>query len=451
MTQTINLKKGFDINLKGKAISTTKVSTLSRTFAIKPKDFDGIIPKLMVKVGDEVKAGSPLFHSKTNENLKFTSPVSGEVVEILRGPKRVIEEIRILSDSSIKYHSFGKANPADLSEDQVKAKLLESGCWAFVQQRPFSVVADPGDTPKSIFISGFDSSPLGVDYNHLIENEKGNFNAGIEALKKLTSGKVHLNLDASALNSNVFTGAKGVEITNFNGAHPVGNVGVQIHHLDPIKKGDVVWTINPYDVAIIGRLKTEGVYNAEKAVVIAGSEVKERAYFKFRIGASVESLVKNNIISDNVRIISGNVLTGEAITADGFLGFYDYQVTVIPEGDEPEFLGWLFPTYARPSISRTLLSFMQPKKEFEVNTNPHGERRAQVFYGEYEKVLPMDLFPSHLINKCMAESLDIEALEKLGIYELALEDLALCEFVCTSKIPVQRYLKEAMDLVRLEA
>lgn len=451
MTQTINLKKGFEINLKGKAISTTKVSTLSRTYAIKPKDFKGIIPKLIVKVGDEVKAGSPLFHSKSNVNLKFTSPVSGEVVEIVRGPKRVIEEIKIMSDSSIQYHSFGKANPNDLSMEEIKSKMLESGCWAFVQQRPFAVVADPSDSPKSIFISGFDSAPLGVDYNHLVEGEKDSFNAGLDALKKLTEGKVHLNLNLNAKNSEVFTGAKGVEITNFTGPHPAGNVGVQIHHIDPIKKGDLVWTINPYDVVILGRLFTEGSYNTEKAVVLTGSEVKDRAYFKFRIGANVETLLNNNIASNNVRVISGNVLTGEAIPRDGFLGFYDYQVTVIPEGDEPEFMGWLFPSYPRPSISRTLLSFLRPDREFEVNTNPHGERRAQVFYGEYEKVLPMELFPSHLINKCMAETMDIEALEKLGIYELAAEDLALCEFVCTSKIPVQKYLQEALDLVRLEA
>jgi Na+-transporting NADH:ubiquinone oxidoreductase subunit A len=266
MTQTINLKKGFEINLKGKAISTTKVSTLSRTYAIKPKDFHGVIPKLVVKVGDTVKAGSPLFHSKTNENLKFTAPVSGEIVDIIRGPKRVIEEIRILSDSSINYHSFGKASPKDLSQEEVKAKLLESGCWAFVQQRPFSIVADPADTPKSIFVSGFDSAPLGVDYNHLVENEKGSFQAGLEVLKRLTEGKVHLNLDANALNSETFTSSKGVEITNFNGAHPAGNVGVQIHHLDSIRKGDVVWTVNPYDLVIIGRLFNEGVYNTEKAV-----------------------------------------------------------------------------------------------------------------------------------------------------------------------------------------
>jgi Na+-transporting NADH:ubiquinone oxidoreductase subunit A len=377
--------------------------------------------------------------------------VSGEIVDIIRGPKRVIEEIRILSDSSINYHSFGKASPKDLSQEEVKAKLLESGCWAFVQQRPFSIVADPADTPKSIFVSGFDSAPLGVDYNHLVENEKGSFQAGLEVLKRLTEGKVHLNLDANALNSETFTSSKGVEITNFNGAHPAGNVGVQIHHLDSIRKGDVVWTVNPYDLVIIGRLFNEGVYNTEKAVVIAGSEVRDRAYFNFRIGANIDALVKDNIISNNVRIISGNVLTGEAIAEDGFLGFYDYQITAIPEGNEPEFLGWLFPTYARPSISRTLFSFLQPNKEFEVNTNPHGERRAQVFYGEYEKVLPMDLFPSHLLNKCMAETIDIEALEKLGIYELAKEDLALCEFVCTSKIPVQKYFQEALDLVRLEA
>ena len=451
MTQTINLKKGFDINLKGKAISTSKESTLSRTYAIKPQDFKGIIPKLMVKIGNQVKAGSPLFHSKTNANLMFTAPISGEIVDIIRGPKRVIEEIKILSDSKINYHSFGKANPNDLSTDEIKAKLLESGCWAFVQQRPFSIVADPNDTPKSIFISGFDSAPLGVDYNFLLENEKDNFQAGINALKKLTEGSVHLGLHGKASNASAFTSAEGVKTTNFTGAHPAGNVGVQIHHLDPIRKGDVVWTINPYDVVIMGKLFTEGVYNPEKLVAVAGSEAKTRSYFKFRIGASVESLLRDNIHSSNIRVISGNVLTGEAIAPNGYLGFYDYQVTVIPEGNEPEFLGWLIPTYARPSISRTLPSFLMPNKEFEVNTNPHGERRAQVFYGEYEKVLPMDLFPSFLINKCMAETMDIEALEKLGIYELATEDLALCEFVCTSKIPVQKYLQDAMDLVRLES
>jgi Na+-transporting NADH:ubiquinone oxidoreductase subunit A len=451
MTQKITLKRGFDIKIEGEALRFTNEQALSRTYAIKPKDFKGIVPKLALKAGEEVKAGEVLFYSKTDENLKFTSPVSGEIVEIKRGPKRVIEEIKILSDANIQYKQFGASNPSDLSDEEIKTKMLDAGCWPFVRQRPFSTIADFNDSPKAIFISGFDSAPLGVDYNYLLENEAKDFNTGLEAISKLTEGKVHLGLDANAMNCDTLTHAKGVEVTEFDGPHPAGNVGIQIHHVDPIRKGDLVWYVNPYDLVIIGRLFNEGVYNTEKAIVLCGSEVEKRSYYKFRSGASIESIVSGNVTAGNNRFISGNVLTGTQIPADGFLSFYDYQVTVIPEGDESEFLGWLIPSYPRPSNSMTLPAYLKPNAVYKVNTNQHGEERALVLYGEYEKVLPMDIFPTHLVSKCMAESMDIEWLEKLGIYEVAPEDMALCEFVCTSKVPVQELIEKGLVLVENEA
>lgn len=451
MTQKITLKKGFDIKIEGGAARFVNTHALSRTYAIKPNDFKGIIPKLAVKQGDEVKAGETLFFSKTEEKLKFNSPVSGEVVEIKRGPKRVIEEIKILSDTKIEYTQFGTSNPADHTVEDLKSKLLDGGVWPFIRQRPFSTIADFNDTPKAIFISGFDSAPLGVDYNFLLENESKNFNTGLEVIGMLTDGKVHLGLDANAVNGDTFSHAKGVEKTEFDGPHPAGNVGIHIHHVDPLRKGDVVWYVNPYDLVIIGRLFNEGVYNTEKAISLCGSEVKKKSYYKFRIGGSIESLIKGNINKGKLRFISGNVLSGTQISEDGYLGFYDYQFTVIPEGEEQEFLGWLIPSYPRPSNSMTLPSYLQPDRVYKVNTNQHGEERALVLYGEYEKVLPMEIFPTHLVSKCMAESIDIEALEKLGIYEVAPEDMAICEFVCTSKIPVQQLIEKGLVLVENEA
>lgn len=450
MAKTVKLSKGFDIKLEGEALRFSKSPTLSRNFAIKPADFKGIIPKMLVEAGAEVKAGDPLFHAKSNEQLLFTSPVSGEVLEIKRGEKRVIEEIIILSDAKNTYKDFGAADPKTMSRADVTARLLSSGVWPLLRQRPFNKIADPAQTPKSIFISGFDSAPLAPDYNYILESQAKDFQTGIDALSKLTDGKIHLNLDKNRRNCHTFEDAHGVSITYFDGPHPAGNVGVQIHHLDPvISKNDLVWFINPQDLLIIGRLFNTGHYDAGRLVAVAGSEVINRQYYKMSIGANVAPVLDHNTSAGSNRIISGNVLTGSKISAADYLGYYDHMITVIPEGHEEEFLGWLLPSYPRPSISKTLPAFLMPEKAYKVNTNMHGEDRAFVVTGEYEKVLPMDILPLYLIKACMSR--DIENMEALGIYEVSEEDFALCEFVCTSKAPIQEIIREGLNYIEKEA
>lgn len=446
MSKVIKIKKGKDINLVGVAQQTTAARTVSSSFAIKPTDFKNLVPKMVVKAGEEVKAGDVLFHDKTNPAVKFTAPVSGEVAEVVRGERRAIQEVRILADADIKYKSFDV--PSSLNAESVKKLLLDSGLWAYVVQRPFGSIADPSVAPKAIHVSCFDSAPLGVDYNYTLANESDAFAKGLEALKALTTGTVHLNVNGKANNLDMFTNASGVQVNTFTGAHPAGLVGVQIHHIDPINKGDVVWTINPQHVVFIGRLLSTGKVDLAQQVAVAGSDVKNPQYIQTVVGVNVESLTADNVSNDNARYISGNVLTGSNIGAKGYLGFFDHLVSIIPEGNEYEFMGWLFPSYPRPTISNSLPISKFLKKSFVANTNPHGEERAFVMTGEYEKVLPMDVMPVQLLKSILAQ--DLEAMENLGIYEVIEEDLALCEFVCTSKIEVQKILSDGLSLMAEE-
>ncbi|MCB9262726.1 MAG: Na(+)-translocating NADH-quinone reductase subunit A [Flavobacteriales bacterium] len=445
MSKVIKIKKGKDINLVGVAQkSTTKVS--SPTYAVKPTDFKNFVPKLEVKAGAEVKAGDVLFHDKTNEAIKFTSPVSGEVAEIVRGDRRAVLEVRILADSEMKYKSFNI--PTTLNAENVKAILLSSGLWPFIIQRPFGIIAHPDATPKSIHISCFDSAPLAADFDYTLANEADSFAKGVEVLKNLTSGKIHLNVSSKNSKPSFISKTQGVEITEFSGPHPAGLVGVQIHHIDPINKGDVVWTLNPQHVVFIGRLFATGKVDLRQIIAVAGSDVSKPAYVEVISGTSLEPVLKGNLSGNNSRIISGNVLTGTKISANSHLGFFDNLVTAIPEGDEYEFMGWLLPTYPRPTISNSLPISKFLKKTFKVNTNYHGEERAYVVTGQYEKVLPMDILPVYLIKAIMAQ--DLEAMENLGIYEVIEEDLALCEFVCTSKMEVQKILSEGLTIMAEE-
>lgn len=447
MANLIRLKRGYDIKIVGEAVKEIANPAPSRTYAIQPPNFKGLTPKLLVEVGSEVKCGTPLFFSKASAEIMFTSPVSGEVVEIVRGEKRRIMEVKILADEKISYESFTTANPTSLDSDAVKAQLLKSGAWTFLRQRPFNCLADVNVRPKNIFISSFDTAPLAPDLNFALQGRERDLQAGIDALAKLTDGKVFMGL-AHKKENGVFASLNGVEKTEFAGPHPIGNVGIQIHHTAPINKGEVVWTVNIQDLATIGKLFNEGIFDPEKVIAVAGSEVKAPKYYRTRQGASIESLLKDNTTEGNNRVISGSVLFGDKVGMDGYLGAYDQQVTVIPEGDEPEFFGWLIPNYPRPSISKTFLSYLMPNKKYKVNTSMHGEERAFVITNEYEKVLPMDMYPVQLLKACLAA--DLEAMEALGIFEVVEEDLALCEFVCTSKMPVQKILSEGLDLIEKE-
>lgn len=449
MSQNIKLKKGFDINLAGKAEKKIAELAQPETFAIKPTDFVGMDrPKLLVKEGDTVKAGTPIMIDKQVEDVMYASPVSGEIAEVVRGAKRKILEIRILADKQIEYETFEKhADVSSISREAAIDQMKAGGVWPQIIQRPYGIVASPQDTPKSIFISAFDTHPLAPDMNVILEADAKYYEAGVEILSKLTDGKVHINANDETA---AFLKSSKAQVNTVNGPHPAGNVGVQIHHIDPVNKGDVVWTIHPYGVAQIGKLFLEGKYDVSKVIAFVGSEVKNPQYYKTIGGACINKLVEEGINEGkHLRFISGNVLTGNQINSTGYLGFYHNQVTVIPEGDYYEFFGWITPTTKKLSFHRAfgLLSFLGGKnKEYVLDTNTRGQHRAFVQTGSFEKVVPMDVLPTHLIKAILAE--DFDDMEGLGIFEVIEEDLALCEFIDVSKNDIQAILREGIDLVK---
>lgn len=448
MSKIVKLKKGFDINMVGKAKQELADFAPAQTFAIKPTDFIGLQrPKVLVNEGDTVKAGTPILIDKALDQVMYAAPVSGKIVEIKRGDRRKLLEISILADATIAHEQFDIVDLASLERDALVAKLAASGVWPNIIQRPFGIVANPADTPKSIFISGFDTHPLAPDASFALQGQEKYLQAGIVALAKLTSGKVHLNVDGSKAVPPVFADLKGAQVNKFSGPHPAGNVGVQIHHIDPINKGEIAWTVSPYGVAQIGKFILEGVYDASKVVALTGSELTKTAYVKTYSGASVSTFVKGNLNSGHVRVVSGNVLTGEKISLEGYVGFYHNQITVIPEGDYYEFMGWAKPT-TRLSYHRALglLSFLSPNKEVVLDSNARGEERAFVQTGVFESVTPMDILPVYLLKAIMAE--DFDEIEELGIYEIVEEDLALCEFVDVSKHPVQELVRKGIELIQ---
>lgn len=443
MSKVIKLKKGLDIQIKGEPANNLEYIDKPENFAIKPSDFHGLVPKLLVKVGDRVKAGTPLFFDKYQPEVQYVSPVSGEVSAVNRGERRRILEVVVTAESENLSEDFQKGNPQDLSSDTIKAALLKSGVWPSIISRPFGIVARPADQPKSIFISCFDSSPLAPDYDFVFEGEANAWQAGIHALAKLTTGKVHLGLSVKKENK-LFSETKGVEISYFDGPHPAGNVGIQIQAVSPINKGEIIWTIHPQDVIMIGRLFLTGKYDSSRIIALVGSEVREPKYFRFWLGGSLSGLLKGKLGRENVRIISGNVLTGTIAGTNGFLGFFDTLVSVIPEGNYYEMFGWALPGLGKYSPSRTFFSWLgSKKKKYVLDANTHGEERAFVLSDEYEKVLPMDILPVYLLKAILAN--DIDAMEQLGIYEVIEEDLALCEYVCTSKIMVQSVLRKGIN------
>ena len=448
MSKEIRLKKGLNINLLGEADKVYASVKPTERYVVKPTDFHGLTPKLAVKVGDKVKAGTTLFFDKYNDKVNFSAPVSGEVIDILRGAKRKILEVVLKADEVIEYEHFISDTAKSISREQIIDTMLKSGIWPFVRQKPYDIVANPTDMPKAIFISAFNSAPLTIDNDFALYGMDELFQKGLDYITQLSSGKTHLNIDGNTNSSTVFTGAKGVVINKISGAHPSGNVGIQVHHIDPINKGEVVWYLQPQDVIAIARLFTEGKYDVSRIVALAGSQVKKPKYYRTIAGATVANLLFDNINEGDNRIISGDILTGQHIDVNGTLGFYDTTITVIEEGKEQEFLGWILPGLHKFSASKTFLSWLTPSKKYTLNANMHGEERAYVMTGEYEKVLPMDIFPAHLIKACMIE--DIELMENLGIYEVSPEDFALCEFVCTSKIEVQTIIRNALELVRKE-
>ena len=409
------------------------------------------IPKVLVKEGDTVKAGTPLFHDKRHPNVLHVAPVSGEIAEVRRGEKRKLLEIRILADKQVSHKTFKQHSTTEIAKlgaEEVKKLMLEAGVWPNLVQRPYGNIADPEAKPKAIHVSAFDTHPLAPDYSILFKGEDASFQAGLDVLKKLTTGPIHLNVHTTSEISSVFSQASGVELNKFSGPHPAGCVGVQIHHLDPINKGDIVWTINPFGVIQIGKLFLHGIHDASRTIALVGSEVKEPQYYKTYTGVSIKTLAQNRLANDHVRVISGNVLTGTRVALDGYVGFFDNYATIIPEGDHYEFLGWIAPSINKVSFHRAfgLMSFLARGKEFKVDSNTHGEPRSFVQTGVFERVTPMDILPTYLLKSILAG--DIDEMEELGIYEVIEEDLALCEFVDVSKHNVQQILREGIELLQ---
>ncbi len=443
--------KGLDIKLAGEASKETVAAKQAAQYAVAPCDFEGVAPKLLVKVGDSVEAGAALFYNKENSRIIFTSPVSGTISAINRGEKRKIINIVIDADSTQKSKEFNVVEPTKANREQIIATLLESGLWSLLIQRPYGVIADPAQTPKAIFVSTFDSSPLAPDYNYTLQAEMDSVKRGVAVLQALTEGEVHFGLRANT--DTPFANVSGVETTLFKGKHPAGNVGVQIHHVDPINKGEVAWTINIQDLAIIGRLFTTGKIDMTRTIALCGSEVKEPKYVKVMAGAAMSSIVGENVKEqkegDTIRYISGGVLTGTKSAADGFLGYYANSVTLIPEGDKYEMLGWAMPRFSKFSVSKSYFSWLMPWKKFRLDTNLNGGERAFVVTGLYEKYLPMDIYPMHLLKAIIAG--DIDKMEALGIYEVVEEDFALCEFVDPSKTEMQEIIRKGINLMIKEA
>lgn len=441
MSKVIKLRRGLDIKLKGVAEKTLKTAPAAEMYAIKPVDFQDLTPKLAAKPGDTVKAGSPLFFDKYHPDILFTSPVSGTVKAVVRGERRKILEVEVEPDGKNESISFKKGDPKNMTADEIRDALLKSGVWPFIRKRPFDHVALPDETPKAVFISLFDTAPLAPDYAFILKEKVALFQTGIDALSVLTGGKpVHIGYHPEKSDSGFVNALTGVSTHAFSGPHPAGNVGVQIHHIDPINKGEVVWVVNPQDVLVIGRLFTEGIYNPERIIALAGSELKEPAYFVTKAGASVKKILEGNLTGTNNRYISGNVLTGKKISREGYIGFYDSLVSVIPEGNHFEFLGWAMPGFRKFSFSRTFFSWLTPNREYRLDTNLNGGHRAFVLTGQYEKVLPMDILPMQLMKAIIVE--DIDLMENLGIYEVVEEDIALCEFIDVSKTEMQSILRE---------
>ena len=449
MSNDIRIKKGLDIKLKGEAEKTSEQAGSSNFYTLRPQDFHGVIPKLISKVGSKVKAGEAVFYDKSNEHVKFVSPVSGEIVEIARGEKRKILSIKIQADEKDSYLEHSVLNLETANAEDVKSLLLTAGCWPFIKQRPYDVIANPDKTPKAIFISAHASAPLAANYNYTLQGKEKELQAAVTALGKLTDGKIHVSV--GKFGKSPMFGLSGITLHNVSGPHPSGNVGTQINKIDPINKGEVVWTINPQDLVIIGELLLTGKFNAERIVALAGSSVEKPRYFITKIGAEVATIIFDKGIEKdaNVRIISGDVLTGHQIDVSGNLDFYSNLITVIPEGDDYEFFGWTTPVFNKVSTTRALtFSWLTPNKKFDLNTNTNGEHRAFVVTGNYEEVFPLDIYPMQILKACMYK--DLDEMEVLGMYEVAPEDFALTEFVCVSKQPHQKIIREGLDLMLKE-
>lgn len=445
MTKIVNIKKGLDISIRGNAVESAPVDVTPATCAIIPDDFPGITPKVDVKEGDEVVVGSTLFHDKAYPDVKVTSPVAGKVTAIVRGERRKLERIVITPGTSPSTSLDFEVNNID---DRTRASrlLLDSGLWAWMRQRPYDIVPNPGVTPRDIFITGFDSAPLAPDFEMMLDGKQKELGAAVALLKKLTDGDIYIGIhEGSCLEA-----IDGVETIIMNGPHPAGNVGVQICNVKPVNKGETVWTMDALTLLRIGKLATSGSLDMTVTAALTGCEVTEPHYINTIAGADMKSVLKDAVNNDDIhhRVISGNVLTGIPVGEEGYLRFPYRQVTVIAEGDDfAEFMGWASLSPQKMSVNRSFPGHFFRHK-FCPDARILGGRRAMIMSGVYEKVMPMDILPEYLIKAIIAR--DIDRMEQLGIYEVAPEDFALCEYVDPSKLELQKIVQEGLDYLRKE-
>ena len=452
MANVIKLHKGLDIHLQGKA-EETKLSLKSNGhYALVPDDFVGVTPKVVVREGDTVKAGDALFVNKLYPEVRFASPVSGKVTAVERGERRKVLCIKVEADKEQHYADFGRHDVAKMDGQAVKELLLNAGLFGYINQLPYAVSANPVAQPKAIFVSALRDKPLAASFDFEVKGQEPDFITGLQALAKIAKVHVGVGPQSPLVQSvAVLQQQAELEVTIFDGPCPAGNVGVQVNHLDPVNKGEVVWTIgDPTVVLFIGRLLNTGRVDLTRTVALCGSEVKKPCYVDMLVGQELQTLLANSYdAGHSVRIINGNVLTGRKTTKDGFLGAHSSEITVIPEGDDAdEMLGWIMPRLKQFSVSRSYFSWLCGKKDYALDARVKGGERHIIMSGEYDRVLPMDIYGEYLIKAIITG--DIDRQEQLGIYEVSPEDFALAEFVDSSKLELQRIVREGLDILRKE-
>lgn len=447
MKPLYKIKRGLDFTLEGQAEERLTKAGLSAEYAVLPTDFTGVVPRVLVREGDKVEAGQPLFVDKLTERIQFVSPVSGTVSGIDRGDRRKLLRIRVKADAQQTFKDFGKKSAAALKADEVLELLLASGLFAFVRQRPYDVIANPNDKPKALFISAFNKMPLAANFSFVAEGQEDDFKSGIAALTKLAD--VHLGICPEQINSALLPNEAKVSV--YEGPNPAGNVGVQINHVSPINKGEVVWTIGPEMVITLGRLLRTGHVELTRRVAVAGSQIKEPHYVETLIGSPLADLLKDQLATtEHVRIINGNPLVGTKASADGFLSAFNTEVCAIPEGDDvDEAFGWIAPRLNDYSTSHSYFSWLFGKsRPYDLDCRIKGGERHIIMSGEYDRVFPMDIYAGYLVKAIITG--DIDRQEQLGIYEVAPEDFAVAEFVDSSKLELQRIVREGLDILRKE-
>ena len=445
MATVIKLRKGLDIHLQGTAEETKLNLKSNGRFALVPDDFEGVVPKVVVREGDIVKAGDALFVNKLYPEVRFASPVSGKVTAVVRGERRKVLCVKVEADAEQQYVDYGKKDVSKMDGKAVVDALLEAGLFGYINQLPYAISTNPSVMPKAIFVSALRDKPLAGNFEFEVKGQEQDFQTGLIALSKIAKTYLGVGADSSLENM------KDVEVNVFKGKCPAGNVGVQVNNVDPVNKGEVVWTIgDPTVVLFFGRLFNTGKLNLTRTVALCGSEVKKPCYADMLVGEELSTLLSNSYDADHsVRIINGNVLTGTVTTKDGFLGAHTSEITVIPEGDDNnEMLGWIMPRFGQFSVSRSYFSWLFGKKQYALDARVKGGERHMIMSGEYDKVLPMDIYGEYLIKAIIAG--DIDKMEQLGIYEVAPEDFALAEFVDSSKLELQRIVREGLNNLRKE-